>query len=270
VDEHELKHGFPGPDVKPPPLWIDSHAHLERFPGEALSSIMSEANAAGVSIVLATATDLASTATTARLCTMFPGVYGAGGVSPFDVEGCAEDWEEQLRSQMSHDRMVAMGEIGLDRSNPRYPSIDLQLPVFVRQLAIAREMDVPVVVHSRGAERQVAEICRAQGTKKALFHCFTGAADVLEFIVSCGYHVSFSGIVTFNEAVLNLAATVPLERLFIETDCPYLAPAPHRGKTNCPAWVAITGETIAKSRGLAIETLQAALVENFDRLFLRR
>ncbi|MBN1128469.1 MAG: TatD family hydrolase [Chitinispirillaceae bacterium] len=251
-------------------MWIDSHAHLDRLPEDALPRLIAEADAAGVGLILSAATDLGSAESVTRLCGMFPGVYGAAGISPFDVEGIAGDWEERLKALLIHDKMVAAGEIGLDRSNPRYPTIECQKPVFTRQLAIAQELRLPVVVHSRGAEREVATICREQGITRALFHCFTGTAGSLDFLLQCGYHVSFSGIVTFSGAVRELAARVPLDRLLIETDSPYLAPVPYRGKTNQPAWAAITGECIADAKGMSAETLQKAMAENFERLFLCR
>jgi TatD DNase family protein len=144
------------------------------------------------------------------------------------------------------------------------------MPVFERQLELAKALRLPVVVHSRGAEKLVAEICRASGVGGVLFHCFTGSREALKFVLDCGYDVSFSGIITFSNAVRALAKEVPFDRLFIETDSPYLAPVPHRGKTNRPAWAALVGEAAAEIRGVPSERLQRETGRNFRRLFLAR
>jgi TatD DNase family protein len=248
-------------------MWIDSHAHLDRLPEADMAAVIAEAEAAGVSLILSTATDCASAETVARHCRAFPNLFGAAGISPFDSVSLPERWESRLRMILAEKKMAGVGEIGLDASNPRYPSLDLQAPVFEKQLDIARELDLPVIVHSRGAEKKVAEICAARGVTKALFHCFTGPVDALRYIIDQGYSISFSGIVTFSAAVRDLVTHVPLDRLFIETDSPYLAPAPHRGKTNRPAWVAITGECVAAVKKITPEQLQQSLAENFKRLF---
>jgi TatD DNase family protein len=251
-------------------MWIDSHAHLDRLHGKELSGTLAEAAAAGVSTLLSTATDLASAASVVLQCTTFPALYGATGISPFETLALPVDWDDRLRSCGKKEKIVAVGEIGLDRSNPRYPDVKYQMPVFERQLELAGELRLPVVVHSRGAERQVAEICRAFGTSGVLFHCFTGSRDALKFVLECGYDVSFSGIITYNDAVRELVKEVPCDRLFIETDSPYLAPVPHRGKTNRPAWVALVGEAAAESKEIRVEDLQLETGRNFGRLFLTR
>jgi TatD DNase family protein len=249
-------------------MWIDCHAHCDRLPEKELPELLAEATAAGVSTVLSTATGLSSAAAVVRQCRTLKGLYGAVGISPFDALSLPVDWEEQLGSYLDNEKIVAVGEIGLDKSNPKYPSHEQQLPVFTRQLRIAQKRDLPVVVHSRGAERTAAEICRSSGIKKAMFHCFTGDRDALRYILESGYYVSFSGIITFSRAVAELAADVPLGRFFIETDSPYLAPVPHRGKANRPAWVALVGEAAAQCKGVPVGELQVGISRNFERLFL--
>lgn len=248
-------------------MWIDSHAHLDRISEPDLAALIDEAHAAGVSRILSTATDLVSAGKVIQQCAAFSSLCGAAGISPFDVVSLEEGWEQSLRTILSKQSMVGVGEIGLDTSNPRYPPLDLQMPVFEKQLDIARVLDLPVIVHSRGAEKKVAEICAARGITKAMFHCFTGPVDALHCILDCGYSISFSGIVTFSAALRELVTHVPLDRLFIETDSPYLAPAPHRGAANRPAWVAITGECVAATKKIPPEQLQESLAENYRRLF---
>jgi TatD DNase family protein len=251
-------------------MWIDSHAHLDRLPEADVAAFIAEAEAAGVSPILSTATDCASAEVVVQQCRAFPNLFGAAGISPFDSVSLPERWESRLRMILADKKMVGVGEIGLDASNPRYPSLGLQTPVFVKQLEIARELDLPVIVHSRGAEKKAAEICAARGVTKAMFHCFTGPVDALHYILDQGYSISISGIVTFSVAVQYLVTHVPLDRLFIETDSPYLAPVPHRGKTNRPAWVAITGECVAAVKKITPAALQQVIEENFDNLFGRK
>lgn len=249
------------------PSWIDLHAHLDRLKDPDLTSVLKEAGRADVSTILSTATGLESASLVSQQCKTFPALFGAVGISPFDVPALPFDWEQKLRSFFTCPRIIALGEIGLDDTNPKYPPLTSQLPVFEKQLAIAVELDLPAIVHSRGAESRVAEICHSLGVKKVVFHCFTGDPETLKKILDFGYYVSFSGIVTFSKTVSDLVPTVPLERIFIETDSPYLAPVPHRGKTNCPAWVRLVGEKVAECRGIKKEVLQEAIRKNFERLF---
>jgi TatD DNase family protein len=251
-----------------PSSWIDLHAHLDRLKETDLAVTIEEAGRTNVSIIVSTATDLASAAEVARQCLTFsPALYGAVGISPFDVLSLPENWEERLKSFLREERIIAVGEIGIDDTNPRYPPPARQLPVFEKQLAIALEHDLPAVIHSRGAEKRAVEICRDLGVKKAVFHCFTGPPAALDLLLDSGYYASFSGIVTFSRSVSDLLSKVPLDRLFIETDTPYLAPVPHRGETNRPAWVSIVGESVAKVKGVEKEALQEAIGRNFGALF---
>ncbi len=248
-------------------MWIDIHAHLDRLPPDDLSATIGEASAAGVTVIVSTATDCASAAKVILQCQTFPSLYGALGVSPFDAGSLPQNWESRLCLMLDNERTIAVGEIGLDHSNPKYPAMELQLPVFEKQLDIAAQCGKPVIVHSRGAEKKVAGICRSSGITRVLFHCFTADRDALKFILECGYYVSFSGVITYNTAVKELVKDVPLDRLFIETDSPYCAPVPHRGKNNRPAWAALVGESVAVIKGIPAGELQAAIHDNFKRLF---
>jgi TatD DNase family protein len=263
-----MEQNVSGPFLARLNMWIDCHAHLDRLPEQELARTVSEAAAVGVTTILSTATDITSSEIVVRQSNRYSEIYGAIGISPFDTISLPVDWEHHLRSMLMNKRVIAAGEIGLDQSNPKYPSMEIQLPVFEEQLEIAAECGKPAVVHSRGAERKVAEICRTIGIAKVVFHCFTGDMNALEYILESEYFVSFSGIITFNPIVAGLVAQVPLDRLFIETDTPYLAPAPHRGKPNRPAWAAIVGETAARCKNVTPEALQSAVEQNFRQLFL--
>ena len=249
-------------------MWIDCHAHCALLPENKITDIIAEAAHAGVLVILSTATDLSSAESVVRQCRTFSSLYGAVGISPFEALSVPADWEEQLRTRLDNEKIVAIGEIGLDRTNPKYPSLEYQLPLFTRQLKVARERNLPVVLHSRGAERQTAEICCSSGIEKAVFHCYTGDKDALRYILESGYHVSFSGIITFDSTVAERVPDVPLDRIFVETDSPYLAPVPHRGKTNRPVFVALVGHAAARCKGIPPEQLQIEIEKNFRRLFL--
>jgi TatD DNase family protein len=251
-----------------PASWIDLHAHLDRLKKEELAAVLERARAAHVSTILSTATDLYSAAIVAQQCGTSPALYGVVGISPFDVSDLPDDWEEKLKMFARLPRVIAIGEIGLDDTNPKYPPPSAQCPVFEKQLAIAAEHDLPAIVHSRGAENRVADRCHSLGINKVIFHCYTGDRKTLKKILDYGYYISFSGIATFSKAVGELVPIVPLERIFIETDTPYLAPVPHRGKTNCPAWVHLVGEKVAECKGVTKEILQVAIRSNFERLFI--
>jgi len=253
--------------IDPVSAWIDLHAHLDELSDSELAGALAEAAAAGVTTVCVASTDLATAAVVVRQCGLHSSLWGAAGISPFSVDSLPDDWEARLRNLLQNDRIIAVGEIGLDETNPKYPPLSLQLPPFERQLEIARKADLPVIVHCRGAESRAALLCRDHGIARAVFHCFTGDSASLSAILAFGYCVSFSGIVTFSPGLLGRVAEVPLDRLFIETDSPWLSPVPWRGRVNRPCRAAITGEAIAKTLGIAPGKLQEAMTGNFRRLF---
>lgn len=249
-------------------MWIDSHAHLFDLPVDEIRSLVTEASDAGVPLVVSTATDLGNSRQVIHHCEDYPQLRGAVGISPFDVTALPEQWCDDLRAMLDHPEIIAVGETGIDTTNPRYPDLALQLPVFEQQLYLARDCSLPIIIHSRGAEKQVVDRCRACGIERAMFHCFTGDSDALQSIVDNGYYISLSGIVTFPRSNLRtIINRIPLDRLLIETDSPYLAPVPYRGKKNRPALVRFTGKEIARLLEKSPEELQQQIEMNFIRLF---
>jgi TatD DNase family protein len=248
--------------------WTDSHAHLYSCDNTALAGILDRARAAGVHRILNVATSLGSSNTVVSQCGSFPGLSATVGISPFDVQNVPPSWEEELAALLGDPRVIAVGETGMDATNPAYPPIGLQSSFFEKHLALGKRFNKPVIVHSRGCERRTLDMCVAAGVKRAVFHCYTGDAATLKAIIDAGYFVSFSGIVTFSKSPLDsLVAVAPSDSILIETDSPYLAPVPHRGKPNQPAWVVIVGERIAKIRGIDPDVLAEALEKNFLRMF---
>jgi len=249
-------------------MWIDIHAHLSSLTDPELLQAADDARKESVGFILNTATDLHSATSILHQCTLSPMLRGTAGISPFDVLERHENWEKELIAICADPRIIAIGEIGIDATNPRYPALDAQLQFFTEQLRIARECNKPAIIHSRGIERKAVEICRNSGMSKVLFHCFTGGYEDLREVLDSGYYVSFSGIITFQKnAVRNLVRHVPLDRLFIETDSPYLAPVPFRGKRNTPAFVRFVGEEVLRLTGYDREKLQDALLLNVKQLF---
>ncbi|MBN1308016.1 MAG: TatD family hydrolase [Chitinispirillaceae bacterium] len=268
MDAHPLEQGLQRPALNHCDMWIDSHAHLGELNDSDLTATLRDAAEADVGIIVSTATDCATARTVARQCDRHPMLRGAVGISPFDVIGPPATWYDDLTALLSRRRIVAIGEIGIDATNPRYPPLSLQQPMLEKQLSLARSLDLPAVIHSRGAEQRAVDICRSIGVTAALFHCFTGGREALAAIIDRGYYISLSGIITFkNSGLRERLRDIPLERLLIETDTPFLAPMPHRGKRNRPAWVRFVGEEVARLLGKKKGEVQKQLEENFWRLF---
>jgi len=228
----------------------DTHAHLYDRADDELKAVIADAVSAGVDTIINTAVSIPTAKTVLDQNDRFPqNLRAAIGISPFDAANFTDAWDGELTAlcQSRHQKIVAIGEIGLDGTNPAYPPIEAQMPIFTRQLEIAVTLNLPAVIHSRGIEKRTAEICRDIGVKKAVFHCFAGDAESLEYIINNGYYISISGIVTFkNSHLRDLIRSVPIDKLLIETDTPYLSPAPHRGKPNRPSFLPHTAKEIAK------------------------
>ena len=231
--------------------------------------MIDEAETAGISAIINTAVSINTAHTVINQCKRFPQILKAAvGISPFDTVEAVEDWPIQLKSLLADPMVVALGEIGLDCTNPRYPALDVQMPFFVKQLEIAIDTGLPAVVHSRGMERRTAEICHQHGIKKAVFHCFTGDRDALEHILDCGYYVSLSGIITYkNSHLRDIIGHIPVDKLLIETDAPYLSPIPHRGKQNRPSFIIHTAKEIAGLLGVGGDDLAETLKKNVAEIF---
>jgi len=243
----------------------DVHAHLFDFTDDELRAVIDEAESAGVGMALNTGLTLETSRMVIGQCELFPqNLKAAVGISPFDFVDAEDGWDDELRDLLTDAAVAAVGEIGLDSTNPQYPPLDRQIPFFIRQLEMAVDANLPVVVHSRGIEKRTAEICRKTGVNRAIFHCFTGDREAADYIVECGYYVSISGIITYkNSHLRELIRHIPIDNLLLETDSPYLSPVPHRGKTNKPSYLALTARETAKLLGIDYATLAAALEKNF-------
>jgi TatD DNase family protein len=169
-----------------------------------------------------------------------------------------------------HPKVVAIGETGLDYFY-NYSPPEVQREVFRKQLACAQKLNLPVIIHTRDADADTEQILREQGNTRGVLHCFTSGERLAEFAADIGFLISFSGIVTFARSgeLAEIARKIPADRILVETDCPYLAPVPHRGKRNEPAFVAATARFIAHIRNVSFEDFASQTSSNFERLFLQ-
>lgn len=261
---------------------IDTHAHLdhEQFAGD-LDDVLERAAKAGVVQIVTIGTTVETSAQAVELAERYPQVYATVGIHPHDAASADEDAFVRLKAWADHPKVVAIGEIGLDYYYDHSPR-PVQVDVFRRQLELAREVGLPIVIHSRDAAGSraayddirdvLAAVEREDGTPLAgvLLHSYTGPADMAAYFVEeLGCHLSTGGIVTFKNAgpIREVFQKVPLDRLMVETDCPYLSPEPLRGRRNEPARVRLVAEYVARLRGLDPEELARITTANARRFF---
>ena len=254
-------------------MWTDSHCHLD-YPGiaERVDEVLVAARAAGVSTFLTIGTRLDQAERVIAIAERFEDVWCTVGVHPHEAEAMAGDLSvERLVDLARHPKVVGLGETGLDFFYEHSPR-QVQADCFRIHLEAARRTGLPVVVHTRDADEETAlilEEAMAAGPVRGLLHCFSSGADLAQRALDLGFLISFSGILTFRnaQAVRDVAAMVPQDRLLVETDAPYLAPIPHRGRTNEPAYVVHTAGKLAELRGMEPAVLAAVTSANFRRLF---
>jgi TatD DNase family protein len=236
--------------------WIDDHCHLELDPARAAAQVAAAAEA-GVERMITVGCDVDQSAAYVDAARRHPGVvWATAGVHPHDAAGGIGG----LEALLVEPEVVAVGECGLDFFYERSPR-DVQREVFAAQIALAKAHDLALVIHTRDAWPETFDLLDAEGTPdRTIFHCFTGGPDEARRCLDLGAVLSFSGIVTFPSApeLREAAALCPLERLLVETDSPYLAPVPHRGKRNEPGWVPVVGAAVAEAKGVATEVVAEA------------
>jgi len=258
--------------MAPKPFLVDSHCHLD-FPDYAgqVDAVVARAAEAGVGTCLSIGTELKRFPGVKAVAERFPNVWCSVGVHPHESEKELLDDEVALIAETGHPKVVGIGETGLDyyyEHSPRVP----QQSNFRSHIAAARKTGLPVIVHTRDADDDTIDILRdemGRGRFAGLIHCFTGTQQLADAALELGLSISVSGIATFknSRALRDVIATVPLERLLVETDAPFLAPVPYRGKTNEPAFVVHTAKMLAELKGVTEDELALATTENFFRLF---
>ncbi|MEO8596522.1 MAG: TatD family hydrolase [Candidatus Solibacter sp.] len=248
---------------------VDSHCHLddEKFDPDR-EQVMERALAAGVEMMMAIGTG-GELEVAIRQAERYPFIYATIGVHPHDAAKATDATFARLRELASHPKVLAVGEIGLDYHYDFSPR-DVQQSVFEKQLEIAAEFHKPIVIHTREAwDDTLARVTALPDG--GIMHCFTGDRGQAEQALERGFHLSFGGVLTFPKAeeVREAARAVPEARLLVETDCPYLAPVPHRGKRNEPAFVVDTARRLAEVRGTSLEAIAECTTRNFRALCLR-
>jgi TatD DNase family protein len=250
---------------------VDSHAHLDdpRF-GAERAEVIQRAWDAGVRCILTIGNGSGpdDMACGIPIAEQHDGIYTSAGIHPHDAARAEDRHFAAMEELAMHPRVVAIGETGLDYHYDNSPR-EMQREVFRRQLEVAGALDLPVIVHTREADEDTERILRQVGNKRGVLHCFTSGIRLAEAALEMGFLISFSGIVTFPKSgsLREIAQRIPDERLLIETDCPYLAPAPHRGKRNEPAFVVETLRFLASARSVSEQELAAGTTRNFARLF---
>lgn len=252
-------------------MLIDSHCHLNYPELADTAAVIARAKAAGVMRMLTISTKRADFAAVKRLAETYPAIHCTIGVHPHDAEDHEDITEAELLAAATHPRVIGIGETGLDFYYEHSPRAQ-QEALFRRHIAVARTLGVPVIIHSRSADEETIAILRDEMTRGAfrfVIHCFSSGLALALAAVEMGGYVSASGIITFkkSQALRDHFAALPLARLLVETDSPYLAPEPHRGAPCEPAYTAITARKLAQIKGISYETLAAATTENFEQLF---
>ncbi len=255
---------------------VDSHAHLDdpRFE-EDLEEVLERAAQRGVTSILTIGCLGEDPHVPDRVCALlerFSPLVAAFGVHPHDARFMSDRWEDRLDGLAADPKVLGIGEIGLDYHYDNSPR-DAQRESFARQIDLAKARKMPIIIHTRDAEEDTVDILQRAfppgSVRPGVLHCFTGSADLAEACLHLGFYISFGGIVTFKKAgaLREVAAQVPDDRLLIETDSPYLAPVPLRGKRNEPAFVELVLEKLAQIRGVSREAIASRVVGNFQRLF---
>lgn len=251
-------------------MLFDTHAHYDdaRFDEDREQVIASLAEC-GVGYVMNIGADMETSRRAVDLADRYDFFYASVGVHPSDVENLTQqDMETLKRMAMENPKVRAIGEIGLDYHYDT-PAPEVQKKWLIRQLQLAQELDMPVVIHDRESKGQCIEILRQMKISKGVMHCFSGSAQMAKELVKMGFMISFTGVLTFKNArkAVEACAAVPIDRLMIETDCPYMAPEPHRGERNYSGYVKYVAQKMAEIKGVSYEEMVRITTENALRFY---
>jgi len=248
---------------------FDTHAHYDdrRFDPDR-DQVLSGLPRSGVNLVLCPGCNLRSSRAVTALADRYDFLYAAVGIHPHDAKELPPDGVSSLEALTAHPKVKAIGEIGLDYHYDFSPR-EAQNVCFRTQMELARATDLPVIIHDREAHADTLRVVRDFPGMRGVFHCYSGSLESAKILVDLGYHISFTGVVTYKNArrALEVAAWLPADRLLLETDAPYLTPEPHRGRRNDSGYLHLTCETLANLRGVSAETLAEQTLSNGKRLF---
>lgn len=253
------------------PEFIDSHAHLD-FPeyADELDAVIERARTAGVSRMLTVGTTLEGSISSLEIAKKYPFIYSTAGVHPHEAASVDENSLAEIRKLTEHEKVVAVGEVGLDY-HYEHSARDIQKKVFSDFIDMAKDCSLPLIIHSREAEADTMDILKAKRAEHAggVIHCFSGSLEMAKRCTDMGFYISIPGIVTFNKAtnVHDVVRNIPIDRMLIETDSPFLAPVPYRGKRNEPSYVVKVAEKVAELKGLTVEDVARITTLNAEKLF---
>ena len=251
-------------------MLFDTHAHLDDVAfDEDRQELLEALPGAGLALVMNPGCSLASSRNAAALAEKYDYIYAAAGSHPDVADEVNEEVLAEYRTLCaSNPKIKAIGEIGLDYHYEDIPR-EIQLKAFRMQMELARELNLPVIVHEREAHEDGMNMVREFRDVTGVFHCYSGSAEMARQLVDLGWYIGFTGVLTFKNArkAVEVAASIPLDRIVIETDCPYMAPEPFRGKRNDPGKIYRMAEKLAEIRGLSVEEIQAITLENGKRLY---
>jgi len=250
-------------------MYFDSHAHYcdNRFKNDR-DELLSSMPEAGISYILNAGSDMVTSKFSIKLADKYPFVFASAGVHPHDAKSMKDNTINELEKMLSHPKVVAVGEIGLDYHYDFSPR-DIQKKRFIEQMELARFLKKPVIIHERESLPDVLSVVRDFKDLTGVFHCFSGSLETAKIILNMGWYLSFTGVITFKNAkkVLDVIKEMPIERIMLETDCPYLAPDPKRGKRNSSLYLKYIAAKIAELRYIDINEAAHITTENSKRFF---
>ena len=250
-------------------MLFDTHAHLNdpAFDPDR-EELMAGLAEKGIGLVMNAGCSLESSRDIVAMTERWPWLYGSVGSHPDSADEVNEDVIEEYRKLCRHEKIKAIGEIGLDYYYEDIPR-EIQKNAFRMQMALAKELDMPVIVHEREAHDDGMRIVKEFPGVTGVFHCYSGSAEMARQLVNMGWYIGFTGVLTFKNArkAVETAASIPLERIVLETDCPFMAPEPYRGKRNDPGYLPKMAEKLAQIRGISVDEAIAATTENAKRLY---
>lgn len=252
-------------------MLFDTHCHITSGSyNKDREDVIQRALDAGMKYMMCPGTDVPSSAAAVALSHQYKEVYAAVGIHPEDAASATPEGFEQIRQWLKTEpKVVAIGEVGLDYYWPE-PSHEIQQEVFIEQIKMALEFDMPLDIHDREAHGDTMDLLRKYGKgTRGVFHCYSGSLEMAEELIKMGYYIGFTGTMVFPKStkLKRIAAELPIDRILIETDCPYLTPPPYRGKRNEPAYVQYVADEIARLRGMTTEEVRQITLENGKRIF---
>ena len=250
-------------------MLFDTHAHMDdRAFDEDRETLLSHLPEQGIGLLMNPGCSLASSRNAAALAERYAYIYAAVGSHPDAADEVTDEVLAEYRTLCRQKKVLAIGEIGLDYHYEDIPR-ERQQAAFRAQMALAAELDLPVIVHEREAHEDGMRIVEEFPRVKGVFHCYSGSAEMAKWLVSRGWYIGFTGVLTFKNArkAVETAAAIPIERIVLETDCPYMSPEPFRGKRNDPGKLYRMAEKLAEIRGLSVEEIRKITLENGKKLY---